>query len=137
MRIMKAVVSKKYILARSLIFVGILSIVGIFTSLAGFFGLVLLGLLVSGYQFFINSRCRFYIIDPDGVVTKKLFTADTVVKTPYRNITEVQEFAGLLEAFCGCGTIEITTNSGKKISWDHIQGEESIANEIQKRISNL
>jgi membrane protein YdbS with pleckstrin-like domain len=137
---MKVTVSKKYILAKSALIgtgITIFGLVVAFSTLfAGVF-IIVAGILFSLLYFFIDYRLRFYFVEQEGVVTKKLFTADTVVKTPYRNITEVQEFAGPLQAFCGCGTIEITTNSGKKISWDHIQGEESIANEIQKRISNL
>ena len=91
-------------------------------------------LVLSAVIFFFGSLRYYYVLE-DRIVTKKLFTADVVVSTPYRNISTVTEYAGPIQALFGCGTVEIETNSGKILKWCSIKNPDAAAKAINNRIN--
>jgi len=130
--------SKKYrgvCIAIMAIVVAIMSV--LFALVYPYVGLLfaIIGVLLVPLGYWL-SGLRFYYIRDDGLITKKLFTSASV-STPFRNIGEIEEAAGVLEALCDCGTIIIRTSSGKPISWDHIEDTEQIAHEIRSRIGKV
>jgi membrane protein YdbS with pleckstrin-like domain len=75
----------------------------------------------SMYSFKIGRTC---------IATKKIFTSHGDISIPNHNIQSVSCVGGVLEAFCGAGTIEISTASSDpgcaKVIWPHIPNPEAV-----------
>lgn len=75
----------------------------------------------SMYSFKIGHTC---------ITTKKIFTSHGDISIPNHNIQSVSCVGGVLEAFCGAGTIEISTASSDpgcaKVIWPHIPNPEAV-----------